>query len=44
MSLGIGNIENAKEMAWAFKKLDLLTVIVGINTDSSLVMGLQWIE
>ena len=40
MSLGIGNIDNAKEMACAFYKLVLLTVIVGINTDSSLAMGL----
>jgi len=41
MYLGAGNIENAKEMACAFNKLFLLTIIVDTNTDSSLVMGLQ---
>ena len=35
-----GNIENAKQMACAFNKLFLLTVIVDTNTDSSLAMGL----
>ena len=39
-NLGAGNIENAKEMACAFNKLFLLTVIVDTNTDSSLAMGL----
>ena len=40
MNLGAGNIENAKEMACAFNKLFLLTVIVDTNTDSCLAMGL----
>jgi len=40
MNMGAGNIENAKEMACAFNKLFLLTVIVDTNTDSSLAMGL----
>jgi len=40
MNLGAGNIENAKEMACAFNKLFLLTVIVDTNTDCSLAMGL----
>ena len=40
MNLGAGNIENAQEMACAFNKLFLLTVIVETNTDSSLAMGL----
>ena len=40
MYLGAGNIENTKEMACAFNKLFLLTVIVDTNTDSSLAMGL----
>ena len=31
--LGAGNTENAKEMACAFNKLFLLTVIVATNTD-----------
>jgi hypothetical protein len=40
MNMGAGNIENAKEMACAFNKLFLLTVIVDTNTDSCLAMGL----
>jgi hypothetical protein len=40
MNLGAGNIENAKEMACAFNKLFLLTLIVDTNTDSSLAIGL----
>ena len=40
MNLGAGNTENAKEMACAFNKLFLLTVIFDTNTDSSLAMGL----
>ena len=40
MNLGAGNIENANEMACAFNKLFLLTLIVDTNTDSSLAMGL----
>jgi hypothetical protein len=34
INLGIGNTENAKEMAWTFNNLLLLTVIV-CNIDSS---------
>jgi hypothetical protein len=41
MNLGAGNIENAKQMACAFNKLFLLTVIVDTNTDSSMAMGLM---
>ena len=33
-------MKNVKEMAYAFNKLFLLTVIVDTNTDSSLAMGL----
>ena len=40
MNLEAGNIENAKEMAFVFNKLFLLTLIVDTNTDSSLVMDL----
>ena len=39
MNLGAGNIENAKEMACAFNKLFLLTLIVDTNTDFSLAIG-----
>jgi hypothetical protein len=40
MNGGAGNIENAKEIACAFGKSFLLTVIVDTNTDSSLAVGL----
>ena len=40
MDLGAGNIENAKQMACAFNKLFLSTVIVDTNSDYSLAMGL----
>jgi hypothetical protein len=40
MNLGAGNIEKAKEMACAFNKLFLLTLIVDTNTDYSLAIGL----
>jgi hypothetical protein len=40
MNLGAGNIENAKEMACAFNKSFLLTLIVYTNADSRLAMGL----
>jgi hypothetical protein len=40
INLRARNIENAKEMACAFNKLFLLTVIVDTNTDSCLTMGL----
>jgi hypothetical protein len=40
MNVGAGNIENAKEMACAFNKLFLLTLIDDTNTDSRLGMRL----
>ena len=40
VNVGPGHTENAKEMVCAFNKLFLLTLILNINTDSRLAMGL----